>query len=362
MNDHDVTLRVGGKVFSGWTRVSISAGIDRIARSFDVSVTRQWPQSSDLKQLDLPVVEGDEVEVLIGDDQVMRGFVDATPLGYAAGGVHAGISGRSRTEDLIDCSAPTSPGQFSGRTLTQIVNTLVKPFGVSVISATPAGNTLTSFQLEFGESVSEALNRLLGLEQVLAFDNENGDLVLDTIGNEQATTALVLGQNILNGDSRRDFSDRFSEYTVSGQCAGTDDDYGETTNSRITSTVKDPAVFRYRPLTIKQCGNATLATCRARAEYERAHREGRTLETTYSVAGWRQGDGSLWLPNQRVIVWDPIMGFDNTELVIAEVTWELGERGYETRLRVGPRAAYMPEPRIARRHRHHRHTDDEDDF
>ncbi|WP_455424790.1 phage baseplate assembly protein [Dryocola sp. LX212] len=360
MNDHDVTLRVNGKDFSGWTRVNISAGIDRIARHFDVEITRQWPQSSDLHHLDLPVIEGDLVEVLIGDDKVLTGYVDATPLGYDAQRVHASISGRSKTEDLIDCSAPSQPGQFTNRTLAQIVSTLAKPFDVQVVSATPESEALTSFQVDYGESISEALNRLLGLEQILAFDNADGALVLDTVGNEKAHTALVLGENIISADGQRDFSNRFSEYTVSGQRAGTDHDYGEATNARITATVKDPAVMRYRPLMIKQCGNATLATCKARAEYERANREGRTLETTYTVAGWRQGDGSLWRPNLRVVVWDPVMGFDNTELVIAEASWTLDDRGFMTRLRVGPAITYMPEPKVGRRHRHRRRRDDED--
>lgn len=361
MNDHDVTLRVNGKEFSGWTRVSISAGIDRIARSFDVEVTRQWQQTSNLADLGLPVVEGDVVEVLIGGDKVITGFVDSTPLRYDAGNVSAGIAGRSKTEDLIDCSAPTQPGQFTNRSLAQIVSTLAQPFGVKVVSATPESSTLTSFQIDYGETVSEALNRLLGLEQVLAFDNADGALVLDTVGNEKAHTALVLGENVTSADSQRDFSDRFSDYIVSGQRAGTDDDYGETTNSKITSSVKDPAVKRYRPLIIKQCGNATLATAKARAQYEQAHREGVTLETTYTVLGWRQGDGQLWQPNQRVVVWDPVMGFDNDELVIAEVTWQLDERGFTSRLRVGPQAAYMPEPKTAKRHRRNR-DDDGGDF
>lgn len=361
MNDHDVTLRINGKDFAGWTRVNIGAGIDRIARSFDVDITRQWPQSNNIADLGLPVVEGDLVEVLIGSDRVMTGFVDSTPLRYDAGSVSASISGRSKTEDLIDCSAPTQPGQFTNRSLAQIVTTLAQPFGVHVVSATPGSSTLTSFQLEYGETINDALNRLLGLEQVLAFDNADGNLVLDTVGNEKATTALVLGQNIISADSQRDFSDRFSEYTVSGQRAGTDDDYGETTNSKITATVKDAAVKRYRPLIIKQCGNATLATCKARAQYEKSHREGKTLETTYTVIGWRQGDGKLWQPNQRVVVWDPVMGFNNSELVIAETTWQLDDRGYTTRLRVGPEAAYMPEPKTAKKHRHHG-SDNEDDF
>ncbi|ASG87615.1 phage baseplate assembly protein [Salmonella enterica] len=355
MTNHDVTLRINGQDFAGWTRVNISAGIDRISRNFDVEITRRWPQSSDITALEIPVVDGDSVEVLIGTDKVMTGYIDSTPIRYEASSVSTSISGRSKTEDLIDCSAPTQPGQFTNRTLSQIVTTLAQPFGVSVVSSTTEGSTLTSFQIDYGESVSEAINRLLSLEQVLAFDNADGALVLDTVGNERAVTALVLGQNIISADSQRDFSDRFSEYTVSGQRAGTDDDFAAATNSKITATVNDAAVTRYRPLIIKQCGNSTLATCKARAQYEQAHREGRTLETTYTVLGWRQGDGQLWQPNQRVVVWDPILGFDNSELVIAEVNYQLSDRGFTTRLRVGPRAAYMPEPKTGKRHGRGRH-------
>lgn len=360
MNNHDVTLRMNGKELAGWTRVSISAGIDRIARNFDVEITRQWPQSGKLSELELPVVEGDVVEVLIGTDKVMTGFIDSTPLRYDASSISAGIAGRSRTEDLIDCSAPTQPGQFTNRSLSQIVTTLTQPFGITVISETETGNALTSFQVDFGETIHEALSRLLGLEQVLVFDNPEGDLVLDTVGNEKAVTALVLGENIVSGDSQRDFSDRFSDYTVSGQRAGTDDDDSEMTNNKITTTVSDAAVRRYRPLIIKQRGNATIATCKARARYEQAHREGCTLETIYTVIGWRQGNGQLWSPNQRVVVWDPVMGFDNTELVIAETTWQLDDRGFTTLMRVGPAVAYMPEPKAAKRHRHKR--DDDEDY
>lgn len=363
MTDHDVTLRVNGKEFSGWMRVTISAGIDRISRSFDVEITRQWPQTGNLTELELPVIEGDLVEVLIGTDKVITGYVDATPLRYDARQISASVNGRSKTEDLIDCSAPTQPGQFTNRTLAQIVTTLAQPFGVNVVSNSPESNTLTSFQIDYGETVEEALNRLLGMEQVLAFDNTDGELVLDTVGTKKAVTALVLGENIINAGSQRDFSDRFSEITVTGQRAGSDDDYGSTTNSKITATVKDAAVRRFRPLTIKQCGNATLATCKARAQYEKAHREGQTLETIYTVQGWRQGNGQLWQPNQRVVVWDPVMGFNNTELVVAEVTWQLDDKsGFTTQMRVGPQAAYMPEPKLMTRHHKNESDDDGDDF
>ncbi len=47
-------------------------------------------------------------------------------------------------------------------------------------------------------------------------------------------------------------------------------------------------------------------TCQDRALYERAHRAAKALEATYTVAGWRQGDGQLWMPNLLVRVREPV--------------------------------------------------------
>lgn len=67
-------------------------------------------------------------------------------------------------------------------------------------------------------------------------------------------------------------------------------------------------------------------------------------ELGYVVQGWRQGNGTLWQPNQRVIVFDPVCGFDNTELLVSEVTFTQDQNGTLTEIRVGPPDAYLPEP------------------
>ncbi|WP_409929135.1 phage baseplate assembly protein [Salmonella enterica] len=86
------------------------------------------------------------------------------------------------------------------------------------------------------------------------------------------------------------------------------------------------------------------AGCIARADFEARQRAARTDETTYVVQGWRQGNGTLWQPNQRVIVFDPVCGFDNTELLVSEVTFTQDQNGTLTEIRVGPPDAYLPEP------------------
>ncbi|EFE98314.1 phage baseplate assembly protein [Serratia odorifera] len=337
-----VTLRVNGREWGGWTSVKIAAGIERLARDFNVQITRMWPGESGSVPLAPRVKKGDAVEVLIGDDLVITGWIEATPVRYDARSITLGITGRSKTADLIDCTA--APTQFSGRTLTQIATQLTKPFNIAVVDAGAPAGGLQGVQADHGETVHEVLNKLLGQQQALAYDDPQGRLVIGGIGATKAVTALVLGENILTCDTEQSIRDRFSDYQVSGQRAGSDDDFGEATISAIRSTAKDSGITRYRPHYLQQTGNATGTTCKSRCEFEARQRAARTDETTYTVQGWRQGDGSLWQPNQRVIVFDPLLSFNNREMVVAEVIYMQDENGTVCELRVGPEDAYLPEP------------------
>ncbi|WP_436232496.1 phage baseplate assembly protein, partial [Escherichia coli] len=218
-----------------------------------------------------------------------------------------------------------------------------------VVDAGVPQTAVIDAQPEHGETVADCLNRLLGQVQTLAYDDECGRLVLGKPGTGKAATALVLGENILSCDTERSIRERFSEYQVSGQRPGNDDDFGEATIAAIRQTIQDNGVTRYRPLLIQQSGTATTATCKARCEFEARQRAALTRETTYTVQGWRQGSGALWRPGLSVIVFDPLNNFDNDELVIAEVTYNQDDRGTTTELRVGPADAYLPEPVTARK-------------
>ncbi|MGL5344871.1 MAG: phage baseplate assembly protein [Plesiomonas sp.] len=357
MND-DVLLRINGRDWGGWEDISISAGIERVARDFNVSITRAWPGAKDITEL-LPLVkQGDLVEVFMGADKVLTGYVDAMPTRYDARSVSIGITGRSKTADLVDCSADVK--QFSRQTPAQILAALAKPFSLSVISQSTL-SVISDFSVDFGETVMESIDRVLGLQQVLAFDDANGNLVLGKVGQIQATTALVHGENILTGDSTADFKERFSDYTVSGQRAGNDDDFGESTTSKISAGYRDKNVGRYRPMIIKQSGHATTKTCQELCRFEAVRRAAKSREVMYSVVSWRQGDGQLWQPNQQVIVYDPINGFNNDSLVIAEVEYSKSrDSGTLCRLRVGPSEAYLPEPPDPQESKKRKKTDNDD--
>lgn len=340
MNQNKVFLKVNRKYFGGWTDVSISAGIERLARDFNVTITRQWPSSGDNSETNIDVKNGDLVEVFIDDDVVLTGYVEALPIRYDAGALSMGIIGRSKTADCVDCSAV--PKQYNGSSTVQVIQDLVKPFKLNVNNQGNDAGSL-SVQADQGDTVFDVISKIMGMQQIVVFDDEHGQVVIGDIGSDEAKTALVLGANILSADTEKSIKDRYSDYFVSGQSVSDDQNFGEATLASIKSSSKDDGILRYRPLIIKQSGDSNNGTCQERCEMEKTLRASKTREVTYTVQGWRQGDGTLWKPNQMVVVDDPLLGYDNEKLVIAEVKYSLSRRGTLCELKVGPIEAYLPD-------------------
>lgn len=337
MIDNRVRLRVNGTDYGGWISVSVSAGIERVARDFRLEVTDRWPGADSSPR----VRPGDRCEIWLGPDLVMTGWVDATPRSFDAQQVTVGVQGRSLTADLVDCSAINSPGQWRGQTIERIVQDIARPYGITVRSMTDTGEPVPDHQIQLGESAHESIDRILRLRNILATDSPAGELLLIDVGTDRATSALQIGGpqgNVLTGDAALDFRDRYSEYRARGQRPGDDSASGKATNQQAASTT-DADIKRPRVLMLKQSGQADEGTCRDRVDYERSVRLGRSLAATYTVAGWRQQDGALWAPNMIVHVRDPIIGIDR-EMIIAEVEYSMGEGGTIATLQIAPEEAF----------------------
>ena len=333
-----VRLVVGGREFGGWLSVRIEAGIERLARSFEVGITARWPgpAAGSAPRID----PGDACEVFIGADRVLSGHVDAAPIDYDDTSWAMSISGRSRTADLVDCSAVNSPGQWRGLKLEDIAAALAQPYGVKVRAEVDTGGVISDHQVQVGESVFESLDRMMRLRQVLASDDATGALVLLSPGSGgAATTVLELGQNIKAGRAERDFSGVYGEYICKGQRAGTDDEYGSAVSEESATSIQS-GISRRRVLILKQSGQADAGTCQDRVDYERSHRMGKAQESVHTVQGWRQGDGSLWVPNQVVRLRDGLMGIDADRLIV-ELAYVLDDRGSVCQMRLGPLDGYL---------------------
>lgn len=338
-DDHKVRLRVDGMDYGGWTSIQIGAGIERQARDFRLSISWNWPGQDQ----PLPIKQGAKAELLIGADQVLTGWVFATPIQYSAGQITRGVSGRSLTADMVDCAAANKPGQWRKQSVQQIVQALAQPFGLQVVSEVPETRALVDHSIEPGETAFACIDRLLTISRLLSTDDAQGRIVIAKPGSAgKAADDLKVGVNVLEGSAALDFSQIMSEYKVVGQRGGTDQQFGAASNE-VAATVTDGRMGRYRPMVQQQQGQLSAQQAQERANWERGSRMGKALASTYKVQGWRQSTGALWVPNQTVRVIDPIIGFDR-DMLIVEVEYSLDASGTVATLSVAPPEAVMPEP------------------
>lgn len=339
MNDFvdQVKLQVNGMLFSGWKSARVISGIERLARDFTLEITNKFPGNADIARKIKP---GDQCQLFIGGDLVLTGYVDATPVSYDAKNLTVTVKGRSKTADLVDCSAVNAPGQWRSQKLEKIAQDLASPYGVSVRTEVATGEAIADHTIQQGESVFESIDRLMRLRHVLATDNESGDLVFISVGSGGRTvTALELGKNIKSGSAELDYKNVFSEYICKGQNAGNDDYFGESA-AGSNASVSDTALGRKRVLLLKQSGQADESTCQDRVDYERASRSAKAMQAVYTVVGWRQENGDLWKSNTLVRVIDPIIGFDLVMLIV-EVSLVIDAQGMRAEITVGPQDGYI---------------------
>src|SRR3990167_9705242 len=124
-----VTLSVGGHDYAGWKSVSIGAGLERQARDFKLGITWRWPGSGEVP---LRIRQGEAVELRIGQDLLLTGYVFSTPIRYDSESITLSIAGRSRTADLVDSAAVNQPGQWRGQNVQQIIAAIAGEYGITV--------------------------------------------------------------------------------------------------------------------------------------------------------------------------------------------------------------------------------------
>ncbi len=335
----DMTLLIGNRVYGGWTGARVTRAIDRAATDFHFEVSEKWAGQKDPWQIQ-PFNNG---EIRIGDDPVMTGYVDAYLPSFDAEQHGVQIAGRSKTEDLIDCTPEIEGGQFNGYKLDAIARAVAAPFGVSVVVETDVGAPFPDVQLQRTETGFAFLERLCRLRGVLACDDARGNLVLTRAGSDRAAGSLVQGENIYKAHARLTANKRFSVYTVRSQHA-VSEEWGDQVGTQIKAQAFDPGCPRYRPHMSMAESALDLAGAQLRARWQAVFFAARSIEAHISVRGWRQPDGRLWAINQIIPVKSAWLQLDR-ELLIAGVSFSISDKhGRTADLILGPVEAYTPDP------------------
>lgn len=337
----NVELKVDGKIFSGWTTVTVNRSIESMAGYFDLGVNVQV--ATDLSGL----APGKPFTLSIDGRTVITGYTDGRRRQMSADSMKITITGRDKTADLIDCSAVYKGGQWKNQSLEQIARALAEPYGVAVrweLTDAESSAAFPSFTLDHSETVYEALGRAARARGVLITSNAAGELVF-TRADDAHSDSLVLGENLLSLDFNEDYRDRFSEYIVKGH-GRANGKVGDTVDARATASQKgsatDSEISRYRPMIILADSKIDAQSATGRALREQRRRLAKSITFEAQVDGWTRAGGDIWMPNLLVDIDASKFAIQTQPLLVSKVVLSLDDReGIKTTLTLAPRDGFL---------------------
>lgn len=329
-------LKVDGQLWSGWKSVSVTLSLEAAASIFSVvSKTRDpWP-----------VRAGAKVEILLDRHLVLTGYVDKVAPALDDGGTVTSVEGRSRTADLVDCSARIEPGEWWNVRLQDLAAEVARPFGIGLTDAVGEVSRFPVFRIQPGETAFEAIERACRMRAVLAYPTAAGDLLLTRPASVWDGVELREGLNVQSCAAEEDFSSRFAVYEVRGQSFGTEENYGPPA-AHVVGQARDLAVRGERRLLIIAEAAVTLESAQARAEWEATVRAARSSKVTVSTVGWIHSRGYLWAPNTRVQCELPSVRISGPRLISA-VRLSQSEDGSKAELDLVREDGFLPQPDLA---------------
>lgn len=339
--ENQLTIVANGNEVSGWERVEVALRAEGFPNSFDVAMSAQDR---------LPVKAGDECKVMLGDDVVITGYVDRDIEGGEASSHLIQFMGRGKTQDLVDCSAEWPDGQVIEGDALSIAQKLCQPYGITaqLANGASAGPKVPGWALNYSDSAADIIQRLCHNAGLLAYEDNEGKLLLAQVGTRTASSGFAYGTNVQSWSVTNAMDERYSEIV----CAATGlMAFNYLPGGDFYHTEKDPNVPRHRRRCIvldpvgappdQDPKDFTIT----KAKWEIARRAGRATIVRATVDSWRDKDGRLWAPNTLAPFQLPGLRLAKKTLVLSEVVFRRDDQsGTTATLTAMPREAFVPEP------------------
>ncbi|EIB7831425.1 phage tail protein [Salmonella enterica] len=342
--DDELVLETNGVVIQGWERISVTRGIERLPSSFSLGLLDLYPGSDNQQR----VRAGESCRVSLGRNVVLTGYIDRWSPALSSGRHEIRVAGRSKCQDLVDCSAEWPSNVISNADALGIAQRLALPYGISVTTDVTGIRSVPQFTLNWGESPQEVIDRVTRWAGLLYYDLPDGNLYLTRVGDKHAASGLEEGVNVEHAWYEESMDERFSDYTgVSMNFTPVGEAGGSGYDAVTLATARDPdaASMRYRKRIIMV--ESTLVARDMATDcvnWEMNRRYGRSRLLRVVTDNWRDSAGALWEPNTLVPVHLPTLGVELQDLLLAEVTYLRDDDGTHAEMVLLPPAAFVIQP------------------
>ncbi|WP_353191416.1 phage baseplate assembly protein [Pandoraea pnomenusa] len=336
-------------LLTGWKSVRITRSIEVATSSFELTCT------ADPETEKLIAQEGAPVQIFIGSDMVMSGYVETVEQVLTPKADQITIHGRGRLADLVDCSCRID--KINANTnLVALATSIAKAYSINVVVADSATQALLDEVpqlprqlISITETAWEVIERYARYNGVLVYESALGELTISTAGTLKGGSGMAVGKNIEAIVCTKSTIGIFSTYNavLSAYSAGAEDE--DVTNLPVYTVVAGgPAGFtgRLRPTYFVSEQSATdRRFIEKRTNWMASRAYGRSRRVRVLIDSWRDSAGLLWTPNVNYPISAPTKGIpNNTELLLAGVSFIVDANGTHAELSFGPRQGFLPEP------------------
>lgn len=335
--DDEVLVLIGGTYFGGWTKVKVTRTVKDLAGTFEVGLAQSLETPIDFI---LEAQPGVACEIWVAGRKFITGYINSRKAKKNKKKHTITISGRSKTQDLVDCSHIDDKTQYNKQKPSQIVTKAAQPFGISVINQAQGEVPIDVYRYFVSDSAFEVSGDVSRQQGITLRDDENGNVVMRNRDSGSMGASLVEGENILEYEVTRGDQKRHSKYKGKGQKNPGSKKRGKKAN-QIAYRAEDRGVKRYRPLVVYGESDIDTNEMKTRTAHEAMRRFGEALSAEIKVVGYRANAGAIWEPDKLVPVTIPEEGI-NESLLIESVTFIKDEEdGTITELKVTRKEAFQ---------------------
>ncbi|WP_392563199.1 contractile injection system protein, VgrG/Pvc8 family (plasmid) [Orbus sturtevantii] len=343
MND-DLILRLDDKEIIGWDSLRVSRSIERFPTNFSLSLMDNYDVTGNT-QIIRP---GRECQIYLGSDLVCTGYIDQWMVSKTSTSHQVNVSGRGKCQDLVDCSANWPNNVISNTNVIALCQKLANSYGIKVKSNIKNFQILPQFNLNWGETSQEIIDRICRWAGLLYYELPDGSLYLTRVNNKKAASGIEEGKNIEKYDYSVSLASRYSEYSGISISALPLQELGTAGYSQMmVAKAKDPDYKKLRfrnKITIVESTMTSAKLAQDCINWEMNRRYGRSKQIKVTLDSWRDSSGALWEQNTLVPVNIPSIDLKNELWLIASVEYQKGKKGTRCDMILMPPEAFIVEP------------------
>lgn len=310
-----IVLTINSIKLDGWKSAKVTKSMESCAGSFELELVSLNTYEQFLLMPQLPCT------ISIDNDILINGFIDKVIPSATANGFTYNISGRDKTEDIIDCGIEDAPAEWT-TTFEKFAKILCKKHNISVVNDGTISSKVATFTIDTGETVFEALKNGARSFKILLMPNHDGNLLLGTAGDLLSYDSLIFGRNIKEFTYSADASNRYHKYLIKAQRKTGGNPWADDGNLHIFGEAIDEQVRSNRVKVLSADGIQNNKTAKIRATWEATTRAGKSEQLSCVVVNFRQSNGELWNINKQVnVLIDSPCLYLKTKLLITSITY-----------------------------------------